>query len=150
MGFPFQSSLKCYTTTAVYAEVEHIKRSYNGLQALIDAGKLRILEPEKAFTDKVINCANETGDKPRLTLADISVIALALQLNRILISDDYAVGNVASQLQVAVKPIAFNGIKELRKWISYCPACRSTYRPNISICRICGGMVRRRYVVRKP
>ena len=149
MGLPFQSSLKCYTTKAVYDEIEHIKKSYYGLEALIDAGNLKIIEPEQIFLDKVICCANTTGDKSRLSLADMSVIALALQMNRILISDDYAVGNVAIHLNVRVKPIAFKGIKELRKWTTFCPACRKTYQPSLTVCRNCGGKLRRRYEARR-
>lgn len=149
VGLPFQSSLKCYTTKAVYNEIEHIKKSYYGLEALIDAGNLKIIEPEQIFIDKVICYASATGDKSRLSLADISVIALALQLNKLLISDDYAVGNVATHLNVSVKPIAFRGIRELRKWTTFCSACRKTYQPSLTLCRICGGKLRRRYNARR-
>lgn len=145
MGFPFQSSLKCYTTRAVYDEIGHIKKSYYGLEALIDAGNLTIREPDQSFMKKVICCANNTGDKGRLSLADITILALALEMDRVLISDDYAIGNVAANLKVQVKSISFNGIKELRKWISYCSACHRTFQPGINICRICGNRLRRRY-----
>ena len=149
VGLPFQSSLKCFTTKNVYDEVEHIKKRLYGLEALIDAGNLTIVEPEQAFIDKVISCAKDTGDSSRLSLADLTVIALALQLDRILISDDYAVGNVAKQLDIRVKSLASNGIKELRKWISYCSACSTIYQPGMRICGICGGTLRRRYKVRR-
>ena len=149
MGLPFQSSLKCYTTKEVYDEVEHIKKSFCGLEALIDAGNLKIVEPEQTFMDKVIRCAKDTGDSSRLSAPDLSVLALALQIDRMLISDDYAVGNVAKLLGIRVKSIAFNGIKELRKWIPYCSACRITYQESTSTCRICGGTLRRRYKVHR-
>ncbi len=145
MGFPFQSSLKCYTTKAVYDEIEHIKKSYYRLQALIDAGNLTLREPDQPFVKKVIFCANNTGDKCRLSLADIMVIALALQMDRILISDDYAVGNVSANLKVQVKSISFNGIKELRKWMPFCSACHKSFQPGTNECRICGSKLRRRY-----
>jgi endoribonuclease Nob1 len=147
MGFPFQSSLKCYTTKAVHDEIEHIKKSYYRLEALIDAGNLTIKEPDQSFIEKVICCANNTGDKSRLSFADLTVLALALEMDRILVSDDYAIGNVAAHLKVQVKSISFNGIKELRKWTSYCSACHRTFQPGINICRTCGSKLRRRYKV---
>jgi len=61
-GIPFQSSKKCFTTNAVYNEVKHIRRSYSPLEALIDAGNLIVIEPEKTSLDKVIATAKETGD----------------------------------------------------------------------------------------
>ena len=149
MGFPFQSSLKCYTTKAVYDEIEHIKKSYYRLEALIDAGNLTIREPDQSFVKKVIYCANNTGDKGRLSLADLTVIALALQMDRTLISDDYAIGNVSANLKVQVKSISFKGIKELRKWIPFCSACHMSFQPGTNVCRICGSRLRRRYKVNR-
>ena len=127
-GIPFQSSKKCITTNAVYDEVKHIRRSYSPLEALIDAGNLIIVEPEKVSLNKVIVCAKKTGDYRKLSQADISIIALALQLRKTLISDDFAVGNVATFLKIPVKTLAFKGISELRAWVSFCKACARAYR----------------------
>ena len=146
-GIPFQSSKKCFTTAAVYDEVKHIRRSYSPLEALIDAGNLIIMQPEKGSLNKVMASANETGDRRKLSSADISVIALALQLRKTLISDDYAVGNVATSLNIPVKTLAFKGISELRRWVSFCKACGNSYESYISVCKICGSQLRRRFKV---
>jgi endoribonuclease Nob1 len=143
-GIPFRSSKKCFTTTAVYDEVKHIRRSYSPLEALIDAGNLIVLQPEKGSLNKVIASAKETGDRHKLSSADISVIALALQLRKTLISDDYVVGNVATFLKIPVKTLAFKGISELRRWVSFCKACGHAYESYVSECRICGSRLRRR------
>jgi UPF0271 protein len=146
-GIPFQSSKKCFTTATVYDEVKHIRRSYSPLEALIDAGNLIIMQPEKSSLNKVISSANETGDRRKLSPADISVIALAFQLRKTLISDDYAVGNVATSLKIPVKTLTFKGISELRRWVSFCKACGKAYESEISMCRICGSRLRRRFKV---
>ncbi|HET7148416.1 MAG TPA: hypothetical protein VFI73_07955 [Candidatus Nitrosopolaris sp.] len=146
-GIPFQSSKKCFTTSAVYDEVKHIKRSYSPLEALIDAGNLIIMEPEKTSLNKVIGTAKQTGDRRKLSEADISIIALALQQRKTLISDDYAVGNVATFLKIPVKTLAFNGISELRTWVSYCRACGRSYDSYVCLCRICGSRLRQRFKV---
>ena len=146
-GIPFQSSTKCFTTNAVYNEVKHIRRSYSALEALIDAGNLIIVEPEKASLDRVIICSKKTGDYVKLSQADISIIALALQLKKILISDDFAVANVASFLKVRVKTLAFKGICELREWISFCKVCNKVYESHTSVCKICGSRLRQRFKI---
>jgi endoribonuclease Nob1 len=146
-GIPFQSSKKCITTNAVYDEVKHIRRSYSPLEALIDAGNLIIVEPEKVSLNKVIVCAKKTGDYRKLSQADISIIALALQLRKTLISDDFAVGNVATFLKIPVKTLAFKGISELRAWVSFCKACARAYNSHISVCTICGSRLRQSFKV---
>jgi endoribonuclease Nob1 len=146
-GIPFQSSKKCITTNAVYEEVKHIRRSYSPLEALIDAGNLIIIEPEMTSLNKVIACARKTGDCGKLSQADISIIALALELGKTLISDDFAVGNVATFLKIPVRTLAFKGISELRAWISFCNSCARVYNSRISVCQICGSKLRRRFTV---
>lgn len=146
-GIPFQSSKKCITTNAVYEEVRHIRRSYSPLEAFIDAGNLIIIEPELTSLNKVIACAKKTGDYKKLSRADISIIALALQLGKTLISDDFAVGNVATFLKIPVRTLAFKGISELRKWVSFCKPCCRVYNSGISVCQICGSRLTRRFTV---
>lgn len=146
-GIPFQSSKRCITTNAVYNEVKHIRRSYSALEALIDAGNLIIVEPEKVSLNKVIACAKKTGDFRKLSEPDISIIALALQLRKTLISDDFAVGNVATFLKIPVKTLTSKGISELRAWVSFCKACARAYDSHNSVCRICGSRLRRSFKV---
>ncbi len=146
-GIPFQSSEKCITTRAVYNEVKHIRRSHAALEALIDAGNLVVAEPEQASLNKVITCAKKTGDYRKLSRADISIIALALELRKTLISDDFAVANVATFLKIPIKTLTFKGISELRAWVSFCKACAKAYNSRNTVCRICGSRLRQRFKV---
>jgi endoribonuclease Nob1 len=143
-GVPFLSSSKCYTTNLIFTEVKHIKKSYSALESLIDAGNLKIMEPEKSFLKKVTNIAQKTGDYSRLSSADISIIALATQLKITLISDDYAVQNTATLLGVHTKSIGTKGITKVGKWIAICYVCHKSYSPNIMECVLCGNKLRRR------
>jgi endoribonuclease Nob1 len=143
-GVPFLSNSKCYTTNSVFKEVKHIKRSYGALEALIDAGKLKVIEPEELFLQQVISVAKKTGDFSRCSSADLSILALALQLKTTLISDDYAVGNIAKLLKIPIKSIGNKGITETRKWIAFCRACGKAYESNITECAICGNRLIRR------
>ena len=143
-GVPFLSSFKCYTTNLIFTEVKHIKKSYSALEALMDAEKLKVMDPEKSFLKKVTNIAQETGDYSRLSSADISIIALASQLKITLISDDYAVQNTASLIGVPTKTIGTKGITKVGKWVAICYVCHKSYSPNVMECVLCGNKLRRR------
>ena len=93
-GVSFLTVSTCYTTNLILSEIKHLNRRYGAIEFLIDSDKLKILEPSKEFLRKVVTIAKKTGDYQRLSTADLSVLALALQLNSILISDDYAVQNM--------------------------------------------------------
>lgn len=144
-GIPFSSNSKFYTTNSVFKEIKHIKRSYGGLEVLIDADKLKVIEPEELFLQQVISIAKKTGDSSRSSSADLSVLALALQIGATLISDDYAVLNIASLLKIPTKSIFTKGITEIRRWIAFCKTCGKAYDPKITECALCGNRLRHRY-----
>ena len=144
-GTPFLSGRKCLTTGAVFDEIRHVKSA--ALEALMDAGNFSVLDPDRKDVDAVTAAAKKTGDIARLSQADISVIALALQKNATLVSDDYAVANVAATLGISVEMSSGKGIKQVRKWVSYCSACGKAYGPDAKECRLCGNKLKRRYKV---
>jgi endoribonuclease Nob1 len=145
-GFPFTlSSLICYTTNLVFNEVKHIKRSYSALEALIGVGNLIVIDPEEQYLEKIIFVAKKTGDYLTLSQADLSILALAFQLQMTLISDDYAVENVATFLQIPFKTIGTKGIAAVRKWIAFCKTCGRAYNSSTNECLICGNKLKRRF-----
>jgi len=144
-GIPFLSSSKCYTTNLVFEEIEHIKKPYHAIEALLDAGNLKVIEAEEPYITRVINIAKKTGDFSKLSFADLSILALAMQLKITLISDDYAVGNVAALLNIPLKTTGTKGITKVGKWITFCRACGKAYKPNIQECTLCGNKLRRRF-----
>lgn len=145
-GLVFQSSASRYCTTeTVFDEVKHIKKSQGVIEVLLESNSLQILNPDKKSIEKVYSAARRTGDYPRLSEADISIIALALQLEVPLITDDYAVANVAATMKIPVKSLATRGITHTRKWITYCSACGRTFGATAKECRLCGNTLRRKY-----
>lgn len=146
-GTPFLSSSTCYTTNLVLKEVIHIKKSYSALESLIDAGNLKIIDPEEQFLKKIIKIARKTGDFSKLSSADLSILSLALQLKATLISDDYAIINIAILLRIPIKTIATKGITKVRKWVTFCKACGKAYSPDISECMLCGNKLKRRFKI---
>jgi UPF0271 protein len=146
-GTPFLSSSRCYTTNLVLKEVIHIKKSYSALESLIDAGNLKIIDPEEQFLEKIIEIARRTGDYSKLSPADLSILSLALQLKITLISDDYAIENIATLLRIPIKTMGTKGITKVRKWVTFCNACGKAYSPDMRECMLCGNKLRRRFKI---
>ena len=146
-GIPFLSSSgRYFTTHAVFNEIKHIKSSHAALEALLDSGNLQLAEPSDVEVELVVTAAKKTGDSAKLSKADISILALALGLKKAtLVTEDYAVANVATFMKILVKSISSRGIKETRKWTTFCSACSRTFSPDVKECPLCGNKLRRKY-----
>ncbi len=142
-GVPFRSSNDYYTTSLVYDEIKHIKKNHDALGILLEANRLKIREPDKESTEAAIKAAKDTGDFPQLSKQDISIIALCIEMNGEIISDDFAISNVAKNLSLKISPIMTQGIKDVGKWIHYCPGCRTNHT-NGKECPMCGTPLKRK------
>ena len=148
-GIPFLSSGSHCTTQDVFEEVKHIKKSHGAIEALLESGGLKVINPDKSNLEKARLAAKKTCDYQKLSKADFSIIALALQLKTSLLTDDYAVANVAATLKIPVKSTSSKGIKEARKWILYCSACGRAFGSAAKECPLCGNKLRRKYKATK-
>ncbi len=142
-GVPFRTSTDCHTTSLVYDEIKHIKKSQDVLGTLLETNRLKIREPDKESTKAAIKAAKDTGDFPQLSKQDISIIALCIETKGEIISDDFAISNVARNLGLKISPIMTRGIKDVGKWIHYCPACRTNHA-NKKECPACGTPLKRK------
>jgi endoribonuclease Nob1 len=147
-GIPFSSQERSFTTPLVFEEIKHIKKNHDAVQTLIDLGRLKIVEPEKKNTDFILEKAKQTGDFPDLSKEDVSVLALCMQLNGELITDDYTVSNVAKHLNLKVIPIMTKGISKVLDSIYFCPACNKVFEKIID-CPICGSKLKKKSAERK-
>ena len=89
--------------------------------------------------------SKKTGDFNQLSKEDISVLALCLQMNGEIITDDFAISNVAKNLSLKVSPLMTSGIKDVGNWIHYCPGCRKNF-PSGTECPLCGTKLKRKLV----
>ena len=147
-GIPFSSQTTHYVTTLVFDEIKHIKKNHDALQILIDSNRLLVRQPQADFQERVEKCAQKTGDIHSLSKQDISCIALSLELNTELISDDFAVLNVSNKLGINTIPLMTNGIKVVGKWIFYCPACKKDFSDEKN-CLLCGNKLKKKLVKTK-
>ena len=142
-GVPFRSSDDCYTTSLVYDEIKHIKKNHDALGTLLETNRLKIREPDKEAIEDAITASKDTGDFPQLSKQDISIIALCIELKGEIISDDFAISNVARNLGLKISPIMTNGIEDVGKWIHYCPGCRTNHKIGKE-CPMCGTPLKRK------
>jgi endoribonuclease Nob1 len=139
-GIPYQGSGRYYTTYLVLEEVKH----HNVGSSLIHT-RVQVTEPSPESLDRVRSTAVKTGDLGALSQTDLSLLALGLDLKNgeggvNLVSDDFAVRNVAEVLAI---PLAATSMKggEWRNitWKIYCRGCGKTYtNPKLTVCPVCG------------
>ena len=94
--------------------------------------------PDAETVERVERAARETGDLAELSRTDIRLIAATFELDGTLVTDDYAMQNVAEKLEVAVETIARDGIDEHREWLFQCQGCGREFDENHDRCPICG------------
>ena len=142
-GVPFRSSSDCYTTSLVYDEIKHIKKNHDALGTLLETNRLKIREANSESTKAAIDAAKNTGDYPQLSKQDLSVIALCIELDGEIISDDFAISNVARNLGLKISPIMTQGIKDVGRWVHYCPGCRTNHESGKE-CPMCATPLKRK------
>ncbi|WP_336327111.1 NOB1 family endonuclease [Halovenus sp. HT40] len=100
--------------------------------------------PDAETVDQIERAARETGDYDELSRTDIRLIAAAFELDGTLVTDDYAMQNVAEKLNVTVEVIAREGIDEQRSWTYQCQGCGREFDENHDRCPICGSGLSRK------
>jgi len=142
-GVPFRSSDVWHTTTLVFDEIKHIKKNHDALGTLLETNRLKIREPSEESTKTATSAAKKTGDFPQLSKQDMSIIALCIENKGEIVTDDFAISNVAKNLELKIIPIMTKGIKDVGKWVHYCPGCRINHNTGTE-CPACGTPLKRK------
>lgn len=100
--------------------------------------------PRDDAVEKVERAATETGDRDALSATDVRLIAAAFELDGTLVTDDYAMQNVAGRMSVGVEVIAQGGIDEQRDWHYQCQGCGREFDENKERCPVCGSDLSRK------
>jgi UPF0271 protein len=117
----------------------------------MENGKIEIKTPIEKYKIRIKETANKIGDSYLLSEADLDLLAIALELKAKgikpkIVTDDYSIQNVASQMKIEFIPLATRGIQRVFEWIRYCPACYKKYLSNFNStnCSVCGTKLKRK------
>ncbi len=100
--------------------------------------------PDSETVERIERAARETGDFEELSRADIRLVAAAFELDGLLVTDDYAMQNVAEKLDVPVEVIDREGIEEQRAWTFQCQGCGREFDDHHDRCPVCGSELSRK------
>jgi endoribonuclease Nob1 len=147
-GIPYQGNGRYYTTYLVLEEVKH----HNVGSSLIHT-RVQVTEPSSESTNRVKTTAAKTGDIGALSQTDISLLALGLDMMNgeggvNLVTDDFAVRNVAEVLSIPLAPTSMKGGEwKTMTWKIYCRGCGKTYtNPKLTVCPVCGTQLVRKAI----
>ena len=143
-GFHLHSNSTCITTGLVFEEISHIQKMLSVLESLILTERIMIVEPTEETLKMIKSSITQIGET-RLSNADISIIALAKEFNIPLVTDDFAICNLAKTLSIELLNLGTKGIKDSRKWIKFCKSCGKGYPSTQSVCSVCGNKLRIRF-----
>ncbi len=145
---PLALQRRAYTVPEV---VEELKEEYRRLKVKL-AQEQRLLEvrpPAEKYIRLVRDAAARTGDVAQLSRADIAVLALALEFASqgeevAVVTDDYAVQNVAKRLKLRFSPVMEQGIRRSFRWYKRCTGCGRRYSASYprEVCEVCGAEVK--------
>jgi UPF0271 protein len=137
-----------YHTDAEIASIPLVREELEDESAYrfdaLEGSGMHLHIPEGETVERIERAARETGDFAELSRTDIRLIAAAFELDGTLVTDDYAMQNVADKLEVAVDVIAQEGIEEQRDWRFQCQGCGREFDENHDRCPICGSALSRK------
>ena len=110
---------------------------------------LRVEAVEDTFLIRVSEEAKLTRDIEKLSATDLGILAKALeyktQINAdaVLVTDDFAVQNIAARLDIAVLPVAQRTIQNKIVWQKQCIGCFRHFKDGDD-CPVCGSPLRKK------
>jgi rRNA maturation endonuclease Nob1 len=135
------------TTPEAAAEVSPGGRDARRYEDWTSLG-LEVRSAEAATLAKVDEAARRAGTLSRLSPADRSLLALALELGKdaTLVTDDYTILDVAARLQVRTQTVNQQGIRASLDFRPRCSGCGRWFEApqKADTCPVCGSPVKPR------
>jgi len=129
-----------YCTPDVLREVKG-KGPTIQLMSMIET-RVKVQAPSNEALEKVVESAERTGDAKRLSPTDIGVLALALDLEATIVTDDYSIQNVANSIGLKYLGLSFPDIEKKIEWGYRCVGCGKRFEEPMEECPICGSRIK--------
>lgn len=143
-GKPFYNQMDSFMTAPLISdEFTPGGRDYNLFQLLKQKG-LQIRSPKKESRKRIVEIVKNHGEYSRLSDADCELLALALEVKNeksyqpVILTDDYAMQNIANALNISFQSLSQKGITKRFKWQSRCRGCGRIVDSTMKDCPICG------------
>lgn len=110
---------------------------------------LRVEAVEAGYLESIKEEASQTRDIEKLSQTDLGILSKALEYrvqfgdDVILITDDFAVQNIAVRLGIAVLPVAQRVIRDQIVWQKQCVGCFRHFKDGDE-CPVCGSPLRKK------
>ncbi len=139
--------------SVVPAQMREVERFSQERALLLGGVTLEWREPSEEAINRAREVARSTGDLAGLSPTDVSLLALALEMEVELVTDDYRLMNCAKSAGIPYSAVLTEGITERREWRVVCRACghqaaaaeqESQSRQETSECPECGNEMRLR------
>ncbi len=111
------------------------------LMSMIET-RVQVRAPSEKGIADVDRTAERTGDVKRLSPADVGVLALALDLQATIITDDYSIQNVANEMGLEYRGLSFPDIERKIEWGYRCVGCGKRFKEPIDECPVCGSRIK--------
>jgi UPF0271 protein len=138
-----------YHTTEPTASVPRVRAELEDEAAYrfdaMEGSGMHIQLPDPETVERVRRAAEASGDLDVLSATDVQLVAAALELGGVLVTDDYAMQNVAEKLDLEVEVIARDGIDEVRDWRFQCAGCGREFEDAHDRCPVCGSDLARKH-----
>ncbi len=149
MGFSPSKATYAFSVRAVEEELSQGTMPQLRFRMFSEKGDLTVRGPSPRAERIIEDASSKAGESGYLSKADREVLALAMDLKLegkepVVVSDDYAIQNLADHLQISHSSLANFGIVHRFDWIMYCPACFRRYKPPTRKCRVCGTELKRK------
>ena len=147
-GFPTLSEKsKLVMPYSAYSEL-HDDFSKLRADALIADRRLYLVSPSDSFVKDIQEKAKNIGTVSQLSQVDIEVVALAYEEESrgkecLIVTDDYAVQNLASAAGLAFQGARIETISDFRSFHFACPVC-NYQRKTPGECKNCGTTLKRK------
>lgn len=144
----------CSIAAADMITIPHIEDEMKSEDALLryDLSKaegLRVEAVSDSFVTLIQEQAIQTRDIEKLSKTDIFILAKALEYQQkmgddaVLITDDFAVQNIAARLKIVVMPVAQRTIQNQIIWQKQCIGCFRHFKDGEE-CPVCGSPLRKK------
>jgi len=136
---PEGKEVELFTTPECVEEM--MEKAVPNLDFLLET-RIRVFSPFRKYLLRVEREAEALGESDRLSPEDKGIIALALEKDAVLLTDDYSIQNICSSLDIEFSSTWTDGIKEVWRWEYRCTGCGRHYDRDEKVCHICGSPLR--------